>query len=231
MYRPLKIHATARAVPPRVLTNAELEAMVDTSDTWIRERTGIRERHIAAEDVATSDLAAEALVKACAAPTSTPPPRRHHRRDLDRRHPVPLDRLLAAAQARRPRPRRLRRQRRLLRLPLRPRGRRRRSSSRPRPRRPRRGDRRRGHEQGRRLDRPQHLRAVRRRRRRGGPRPRRRHHRHPRLRTGAPTATSPPSSTSPRAAPACPPRRRASPPWPTPCTWRATSSLSTPSPP
>ena len=67
MYRPLKIHATARAVPPRVLTNADIEAMVDTTDSWIRERTGIRERHIAAADVSTSDLAAEALVKACAA--------------------------------------------------------------------------------------------------------------------------------------------------------------------
>ncbi len=61
----LKILATARALPPRVLTNAELEAMVETSDSWIRERTGIRERRIAAPDVATSDLAAEALLAAC----------------------------------------------------------------------------------------------------------------------------------------------------------------------
>jgi 3-oxoacyl-[acyl-carrier-protein] synthase-3 len=61
----LKILATARALPPRVLTNAELETLVDTSDTWIRERTGIRERRIAAPDVATSDLAAEALLLAC----------------------------------------------------------------------------------------------------------------------------------------------------------------------
>ncbi|MBL9104293.1 MAG: ketoacyl-ACP synthase III [Myxococcales bacterium] len=67
MHRPLKILATARAVPPRVLTNAEIETMVETSDTWIVERTGIRERRIAAPEVATSDLAAEALVKACAA--------------------------------------------------------------------------------------------------------------------------------------------------------------------
>ena len=63
----LKILATARALPPRVLTNAELEAMVDTSDSWIRERTGIRERRIAAPGVATSDLAAEAVLAACAA--------------------------------------------------------------------------------------------------------------------------------------------------------------------
>lgn len=67
MLCPLKILATARALPPRVLTNAELEAMVDTSDSWIRERTGIRERRIAAEGVATSDLAAEALQTACTA--------------------------------------------------------------------------------------------------------------------------------------------------------------------
>jgi 3-oxoacyl-[acyl-carrier-protein] synthase-3 len=65
MFRPLKILATARALPPRVVTNADLEAMVDTTDEWIRDRTGIRERRIAAPDVATSDLAAEALVKAC----------------------------------------------------------------------------------------------------------------------------------------------------------------------
>ena len=63
----LKILATARALPPRVMTNAELETLVDTSDQWIAERTGIRERRIAAPEVATSDLAAEALLRACAA--------------------------------------------------------------------------------------------------------------------------------------------------------------------
>ncbi|MBK7824214.1 beta-ketoacyl-ACP synthase III [Nannocystis sp.] len=67
MFCPLKILATARALPPRVLTNADLEAMVDTSDSWIRDRTGIRERRIAADGVATSDLAAEALLAACTA--------------------------------------------------------------------------------------------------------------------------------------------------------------------
>jgi 3-oxoacyl-[acyl-carrier-protein] synthase III len=65
--RPFRVLATARALPPRVLTNAELEAMVDTSERWIVERTGIRERRIAAPEVATSDLAAEAVAKACAA--------------------------------------------------------------------------------------------------------------------------------------------------------------------
>ncbi len=62
----LKVAGTGRALPARVLTNFELEKMVDTSDEWIVERTGIRERRIADEKTATSDLAADALVKACA---------------------------------------------------------------------------------------------------------------------------------------------------------------------
>jgi len=52
-----KITALGCYVPPRVLTNQELEKMVDTNDQWIVERTGIRERHIAAPDMATSDMA------------------------------------------------------------------------------------------------------------------------------------------------------------------------------
>ena len=51
-------------LPDRVLTNAELAKMVDTSDEWIRERTGISERHIAAEGEKTSDLALVAARKA-----------------------------------------------------------------------------------------------------------------------------------------------------------------------
>ena len=51
-------------MPPKVLTNADLEKMVDTSDEWILQRTGIRERHIVEPGVATSDLAAEAAKKA-----------------------------------------------------------------------------------------------------------------------------------------------------------------------
>ena len=47
-------------VPPRVLTNHDLERMVDTNDEWIRTRTGIRERHIAAPGTTTSDLAFKA---------------------------------------------------------------------------------------------------------------------------------------------------------------------------
>ncbi|MBX3429073.1 MAG: ketoacyl-ACP synthase III [Hyphomonadaceae bacterium] len=54
-------------LPDRVLTNAELAHRVDTSDEWIVERTGIRERRIAADDQRTSDLACEASVKALAA--------------------------------------------------------------------------------------------------------------------------------------------------------------------
>lgn len=49
-----------------MLTNADLESMVDTSDSWITERTGIKERRIAAEDQAASDLAYEASVRALA---------------------------------------------------------------------------------------------------------------------------------------------------------------------
>ena len=55
--RPVGITGIAYAVPPRVLTNHDLEQMVETSDEWIRTRTGIIERHIAEPEVATSDLA------------------------------------------------------------------------------------------------------------------------------------------------------------------------------
>ncbi len=54
------IVGTGRYTPAKVLTNAELERMVDTSDAWITERTGIRERRIAAEGENTSDMAAAA---------------------------------------------------------------------------------------------------------------------------------------------------------------------------
>ncbi|HOA61746.1 MAG: ketoacyl-ACP synthase III [Verrucomicrobia bacterium] len=53
-------------VPSRVLTNADLQRMVNTSDEWIISRTGIKERRLAAPDEATSDLAAKAAVKAMA---------------------------------------------------------------------------------------------------------------------------------------------------------------------
>jgi 3-oxoacyl-[acyl-carrier-protein] synthase-3 len=53
-------------LPEKVLTNAELEKMVDTTDQWIVERTGIKTRHIARDDQATSDLAFEAAKRALA---------------------------------------------------------------------------------------------------------------------------------------------------------------------
>jgi len=55
-----KITGVAGYVPPRVLTNADLEKMVQTSDEWIRDRTGIRERHVAEKGVGCSDLATAA---------------------------------------------------------------------------------------------------------------------------------------------------------------------------
>src|SRR5262249_12525399 len=57
---PAKITGVAGFVPPKVLTNADLEKMVETNDEWIRSRTGIRERHITETGVATSDLATAA---------------------------------------------------------------------------------------------------------------------------------------------------------------------------
>ena len=52
------VTATARYLPERVLTNADLEKMVDTSDEWIRNRTGIEKRHLVSEGEATSDMCA-----------------------------------------------------------------------------------------------------------------------------------------------------------------------------
>src|SRR6201981_1798719 len=61
-----KISALGTYVPPRILSNADLEKMVETSNDWILERTGIRERHLVDKGVATSDLAVEAAKKALA---------------------------------------------------------------------------------------------------------------------------------------------------------------------
>ena len=55
-----KISALGCHVPPGVLTNQDLEKIVDTSNQWIVDRTGISERHIAKPEIATSDMAAEA---------------------------------------------------------------------------------------------------------------------------------------------------------------------------
>ena len=61
-----KITALGTYVPPRILSNQDLEKMVDTTDQWITERTGIRERHIVEKGVASSDLAVQAACRALA---------------------------------------------------------------------------------------------------------------------------------------------------------------------
>lgn len=60
------ITGTGSATPERVMTNADFEKFLDTSDEWITKRTGIKERHIASEAETTSTLAAEAAKKALA---------------------------------------------------------------------------------------------------------------------------------------------------------------------
>jgi 3-oxoacyl-[acyl-carrier-protein] synthase-3 len=55
-----RIGGTGRYLPERVLTNADMEKIVDTTDAWIRARTGIEERHVATDDEKTSDLCVQA---------------------------------------------------------------------------------------------------------------------------------------------------------------------------
>lgn len=62
-----RIAGTGRYLPERILTNADLEKMVDTSDEWIRTRTGVEQRHVAADDELTSDLCVNAAREAVAA--------------------------------------------------------------------------------------------------------------------------------------------------------------------
>lgn len=62
--RSASIISTGAYVPSRILTNADLEKMVETSDEWIMSRTGIRERRIAADDEFTSDMGAKAAEQA-----------------------------------------------------------------------------------------------------------------------------------------------------------------------
>lgn len=66
MTRSVGILGVGHYVPEKILTNLDLEKMVDTSDEWITERTGIKQRHIAAENEATSDLAFNAAKAALA---------------------------------------------------------------------------------------------------------------------------------------------------------------------
>lgn len=58
------IRGTGSYLPDRIMTNEDMSKLVDTSDEWIKERTGITERHVAAEDELTSDLAVEAARRA-----------------------------------------------------------------------------------------------------------------------------------------------------------------------
>src|SRR5881394_3152131 len=62
--RTVSIIGTGSYAPERILTNADLSGMVDTSDEWITTRTGIKERRIAGKDEFTSDMAAKAALKA-----------------------------------------------------------------------------------------------------------------------------------------------------------------------
>jgi len=59
-----RIEGTGRYLPERIMTNADLEKIVDTSDEWIRSRTGVERRHVATEDQLTSDLCVEAAKNA-----------------------------------------------------------------------------------------------------------------------------------------------------------------------
>ena len=145
------------ALPPKILTNADLEQMMDTNDQWIVERTGIRERHVGGT---TADLSIESARQAIdMAGLATGRDRRPDPRHHDARSEGAGDGVDGAARAR-PVLRRLRRQRRLLRLGLR---------THQRPRHDRHGRRqgpRHRHRHARphrRLDRPQHGDPVRRR--------------------------------------------------------------------
>ena len=68
----VKIIGTGSSVPEAVLSNSDLEKMVDTSDEWITSRTGIKERRIADKDTASSDIAYEAAEKALKAASVNP---------------------------------------------------------------------------------------------------------------------------------------------------------------
>src|SRR5476649_896973 len=67
-----RIDGTGSYLPEKILTNADLEKLVDTSDEWIRSRTGISQRHVAAEDETTTDLAEHAARRAMEAAGVSP---------------------------------------------------------------------------------------------------------------------------------------------------------------
>ena len=66
------IRGTGGYLPEKVLTNEDLSAMLDTSDAWIRERTGIKRRHVAADGEMTSDIATAAARQALDAASMEP---------------------------------------------------------------------------------------------------------------------------------------------------------------
>jgi 3-oxoacyl-[acyl-carrier-protein] synthase-3 len=70
--RRVKVAGLGTYVPPKLLTNADLEKLVDTNNEWILQRTGIRERHIVEPGVGSSDLAKEAALEAMAEAGVTP---------------------------------------------------------------------------------------------------------------------------------------------------------------
>ncbi len=71
MYK-ARVAGTGSYLPEKILSNTDLEKMVDTNDQWIRERTGIERRHVAAKDEVTSDLALKATQRALKAAGKTP---------------------------------------------------------------------------------------------------------------------------------------------------------------
>ena len=66
-----KIVGTGSCLPEKILTNQDLEEMVDTTDTWIRERTGIEKRHVVSGDESTASLGEAAARKAMEAAGKT----------------------------------------------------------------------------------------------------------------------------------------------------------------
>ena len=67
-----RIVGTGRYLPERVMTNADLEKIVDTTDEWIRTRTGVERRHVVEPEQTTSDMCVEAAKKAMDAAGVTP---------------------------------------------------------------------------------------------------------------------------------------------------------------
>ena len=164
-----RIAGTGSYLPAQVLTNDDLARRIDTSDAWIRARTGIRERRIAAPDGNDERPRRARVARRARGGRHRSGRRRSHRRgDDNSRHGVSVDRLRAAGEARRARRTGVRRAGGVQRIRLRARGRRPDGRRRPGAQRSRR--RRRDLFAHSRLEGPRHVRALRRRRRRGGAR-------------------------------------------------------------